>query len=299
MDKNPGCEGQMFKQLLKLSADESLSLPPIPSASGGHSGPSVLSINTIADKSEQLKESLWRDVCMRFRRHLVERLKKLPTIDARPAINVYRKKRVEWVQSLCCLFSPADIWPRYRTLRAQQCDSCLMCRSEQTSFIQAVDLFHKCVTTTVISMINDDLELFNSGVFQHATSVFHGLHDIYLERISDEISVILDNLQEELCDGSANAKDLPKSTSEMGKLGYLRGTLKRQKSKSLDSLLGKDDGFTDFQALPLAYVEALVTFVQAIMTLDSYIDSLHADMVWEVSGNPFRKTSSKRDLKGR
>lgn len=105
-------------------------------------------------------------------------------------------------------------------------------------------------------MITEDVELLSSGIFNSAATILKALQEIYMDRLQEEISSIVDSLQDEMEHQSQPEKserqprDIPKSTSEFGKLGGLKGNLRRQHSKSLDSLYEKNgSSFTDLQGI--------------------------------------------------
>ena len=105
-------------------------------------------------------------------------------------------------------------------------------------------------------MITEDVEVLSSGIFNTVTSVLKALQEIYIDKLQEEISSIVDSLQDEIGQQTQSeipdkhSKDIPKSTSEFVKLGGLKGTLRRQHSKSLDSLYDKNgDVFTDLQGV--------------------------------------------------
>ena len=206
----------------------------------------------------QIVDKLWSDICQRFRKFLLDRLMKLPIGQPPHKINLNKYKRLEYVQSLCALNPVEEIWPRYCSLRGKQVDTCLGGSSisdENSSFLDTVKRF-TTGSQKVEIMISEDIELFSSGIFNTATTMFKALQEIYMDRMQEEISSIVDSLQDEIAQQTnlekpeKHPRDIPKSTSEFVKLGGLKGTLRRQHSKSLDSLYDKNgDVFTDLQGI--------------------------------------------------
>ena len=151
-----------------------------------------------------------------------------------------------------------EIWPRYCSLRGKQVDRCLRGSSiadESASFLDTVKRF-TTASEKIQIMITEDVEVLSSGIFNTVTSVFKALQEIYIDKLQEEISSIVDSLQDEIGQQTQSeipdkhSKDIPKSTSEFVKLGGLKGTLRRQHSKSLDSLYDKNgDVFTDLQGV--------------------------------------------------
>ncbi len=207
----------------------------------------------------QVVEKHWNDICQRFRKYLLERLMKLPSGQPSHKINFNGSKRLEYVQSLCALNPEEETWQRYRSLRGKQVNNCLKESSvsgDNQSFLDVATGF-KAASQKILIMISEDVELFSSRVFSHTTSLFKALQEVYMDRLQEEIATIVDCLQDEIVQHkksektSQQHKDIPKSTSEFVRLGGLKGNLRRQHSKSLDSLYDKNGEavFTDLQGI--------------------------------------------------
>ena len=276
MDKNPGCEESMLQNLLKLSSMEGISLP-IRSSHSDHVTQSTMSINTVVDEVEQMNETLWFDICVRFRKYFIEKINQLPVGQPAPRINIRSGKRLQYLQSLCALYPAEEIWPRYRSLRMHKVLCCLRGQyadqpssphsgtgtnasppprnpggNDEASFESRVADFESGVQKLVI-MIREDFELLNSGVLTKVISTFDALQEIYLESCSEELSGLIERLHQEMVihpakAGSRGGADIPKSNSEFVRLGQPKNILRKQHSKSLDSLLSsQQEEFTDLQ----------------------------------------------------
>ncbi len=184
---------------------------------------------------------------------------KLPSGQPSHKINFNGSKRLEYVQSLCALNPEEETWQRYRSLRGKQVNNCLKESSvsgDNQSFLDVATGF-KAASQKILIMISEDVELFSSRVFSHTTSLFKALQEVYMDRLQEEIATIVDCLQDEIVQHkksektSQQHKDIPKSTSEFVRLGGLKGNLRRQHSKSLDSLYDKNGEavFTDLQGI--------------------------------------------------
>ena len=274
LEKYPGCEEVLLDQLLKFSSKEGVSLP-IRSSAADPMSASVLSINTAVDESEHINEALWNQLCMALSKCFAEKLTSLPF--AQPKLGCFRKRRLKYVQSLCTLFPLKDVWHKYRNIRSKQLASFLVLNSHDEQrlipFLDSVRIFEGH-SPNIVSMINEDFELLNSGVFGNVITPFKGISEIYFDRLLDEISTIVHFLQEELLqvsqrkeqkryDGKKETKDMLKSNSEAGFLGHLKGNLRKQQSKSMDSLL--DQGNEPFTNLQVSFIILLFLLYQLII----------------------------------
>ena len=120
LDKQPGCEEDMLRNLLHFSCHEGISLPIKPSSSVDTQSQSVMSVNAVCDQAEQVNETLWNDICARFRKYYFGQLMRLPIGIEHAKIDVSGFKRVEYLQSLCSLIPSEEVWGRYRNTRLLQ-----------------------------------------------------------------------------------------------------------------------------------------------------------------------------------
>ncbi|XP_074651811.1 uncharacterized protein KIAA0825-like [Tubulanus polymorphus] len=309
LDKqSPGCEEAILDHLLLLSSDEGMILPPISAESSGKTvSDSTLSINTVTDTEEEVTASLWAEIRSRLNRYFVERLKRLPLETGDFIVNHAPNKRLRYLQSLCSLYPSEVVWSRYRAIRAQQVDRCLGdllvdSLGNEKSFSEISRTFER-LTTVVIGMINEDFVLLNSDLFD-AVKTFHALHEIYLEKISEKLTRIVDIARESLAEIS-EPKTLTPSKSEVGLLTSLKqstSVLKQAQSKSLDSLLyrGQNDDYAqdDDTDVAGAFMKTLTNLTLSIFAIECHIDNLYRRMTWELlPGKPTDKKHLKSNLK--
>ena len=137
-------------------------------------------------------------------------------------------------------------------------------RSNDTiSLAKGVTHFESLVTKTK-AMILEDYCLVNSGVFGHVITTMNAIKEIYLDKTFDEINAVVDSLELELSavkhrksnNKSKPTSEVTKSTSESLRLSGRRGNLRKQNSKSMDSLLSPhtDELFTDLHSLPTSAI---------------------------------------------
>ena len=110
----------MLHNLLHFSCNEGISLPVKPTSSVDSQSHSVISVNAVCDQAEQVNETLWNDICARFRKYYFGQLMRLPIGIEHAKIDVFGFKRLEYLQSLCSLIPSEEIWNRYRNTRLLQ-----------------------------------------------------------------------------------------------------------------------------------------------------------------------------------
>ena len=145
-----------MQQLLELSSREGISLP-VRASANDPIGVSAMSLNMAVDQSETINEGLWSEISVRLRKYFVEKLTNLP-ICAAPGMNLFAPKRLTYVQSLCSLYSRADIWNKYMAIRTQQYGAQTLTygrsssSSSVTPFTKGVHHFEGLVTKTQVCL---------------------------------------------------------------------------------------------------------------------------------------------------
>ena len=298
----------MLQSLLLMSSKDGVTLPTR-NPQRYQASQSTLSINTVTDTMEHTNEALWSDICLKFRKAFIEKLQSLPVSTTTPQIKLENSKRLHYLQSLCTLFPDSEVWNRYKSLRSQQVQSVLNLHSDtgdDISFLRMCNSFCDNVPN-IISMINDDLETFNSGVLSSQISVFAALHDIYLEKLMDEVSFLLKYLHSDLLASGHKPEGIPKSTSEMVKVSKGKFSLRRGISRSLDTLMPKEnksvkdesDTFTDLEAFPWICLKAMIRLVTSLLCIETHIETLYNSTVWEIMGTIRKKSHSKTRLRSK
>ena len=259
---------------------------------------SLFSLNMVTDGVEQVHEALWQEICVRFRRYFLDRLNELPTSPPQNSIHVTGDKRLPYVRSLCSLFPAEDVWPRYRSLRVQQMDIYMNShltneQGESLDFVVMAKNFQQIADLT-IAKIDEDFEVLNSGVFTKVVMASQAIHEIYLDKLLDEVSIMMDDLQEELT--KVGRRDLQRSQTG-NKLSQFKSSLKKNVSRSLDNLVHHlDDAFTDL-AFPNEYFVATVELILSLIKVEEHVNNLFRAMTWEVTGSN-TKINNKSNLRG-
>lgn len=292
----------MLHDLLTLYSSQGLAFPVCASSTDLVSQ-STLSLHTAVDQSEQVVESLWNDLCLRLRHHFVDRLCHLPTGQPLAPVDTVRQQRLRCVQSLCSIFPIPSILAKYRSLRQHQLQLCLSKGSgKKEKFSDLVKSFLQ-TSKNLLVMIDEDFDLFVSGVFADEIDVLKGIEEIYFDALGDHVSSILDAFYCELPssekknDKDASVRSMPKSPSDVGFLGrHLRGGLRHQHSQSLESLVmkGEEKQFTDLSLIPETVLSSLVEFVECLLFIDGRLELIQSLSTWELIGNPVKKTSRKK-----
>ncbi|XP_064652487.1 uncharacterized protein KIAA0825-like isoform X2 [Lineus longissimus] len=301
LEKCPGSEETTLQSLLQLSSEEGIILP-IRSSTADQVTESMMSINTVTDSSEQLNESLWGEICMRLRRSFIDGLNKLPINIQQTAINLDKDRRLDYLQSLCSLYPSDDIWARYKGLRCQQVDRCignlLMPHGRSLDLPTFADNFEE-LANVIIVMIDEDFIILNSGIFKRNVKPFQALHEIFQDKLSDEISAVMDNIIDELIitqNGSRQSYHAHSSGLMSNLKSGISHVSRKGASKSLDSLLIKSEDMGTELILPASHVHALTTIISATYAVDCHVETLYQRMTWEVFGNQ-KKKNLKSSLK--
>lgn len=290
----------MLHDLLTLYSSQGLAFPVCVSSTDLVSQ-STLSLHTAVDQSEQVVESLWNDLCLRLRHHFVDHLCRLPTGQPLAPIDTICQQRLRCVQSLCSIFPVPSVLAKYRSLRQHQLQICFSKGSgKKERFPDLVKSFLQ-TSKNLLVMIDEDFDLFVSGVFADETDVLKGIEEIYFEALGDQISNILDAFYCEFPNSEKkndkDARALPKSPSDVGFLGrHLRGGLRHQHSQSLESLVmkGEEKQFTDLSAIPETVLSSLVEFVECLLFIDSRLEVIQSLSTWELMGISVKKISRKK-----
>ena len=165
LEEKPGSEESILQHLLQLTSKEGMCLPRC--TANTTVSASTLSINTATDDAEHANLNLWNDICMKLRKYFIDKLSKLPVATKRnekPVIRALGDERLRYLQSLCSLFPPDNIWLRYKSLRIHQLDARLLCSKsgqagKDMSFLRIVSHMSEELLPTLETMISEDYEV--------------------------------------------------------------------------------------------------------------------------------------------
>ena len=196
----PGSEEIVFQDLLSLSSCQGLTLP----LKSTNKDPlqSVTSINTVTDSLEQQVSQEWDHIARHFQQYFQHSLEQLPVGAKSLSIDLYERKRINHLQSLSVLFPTEDVLVKYQTLRSQQLDKCFqnLLQDINADNFNSMDVTKNCcyLANIILKMIKEDFIVFNSGIFKRSFNIARAMHDMYLEKFSDEMSALVEDIWEDI-----------------------------------------------------------------------------------------------------
>lgn len=288
----PGCEEIMFQDLLSLSSCQGLTLPL--KSSNKDPLQSLTSLNAVTDNLEQQVSQEWQHIARHFQQYFQESLEKLPVNANALSIDLYERKRINYLQSLTVLFPSEDVLVKYQTLRSLQLDKCFqnLLQGVNADTFNSMDVTKNCcyLADIILKMIIEDFIVFNSGVFKRSFNIARAMHDMYLEKYSDEMSALVEDIWEDI------EKILNKKPSKNSSRVQLSN-----RNQSTDSL-HSDKSFSSITAamekLPRDYIGAIVNVVNSLLYIEEHVEKLIQTSAWDASGLPSKKVKRKGSLKG-
>ncbi|KAK7489267.1 hypothetical protein BaRGS_00019519 [Batillaria attramentaria] len=337
LEQEPGCEEDVLQEVLTLASAEGLLLPL--RSSGFDTSDTALSsasLHAIMDSSDQIIEQRWKRLAGHLKKYLSDQLSQLPVAPpSGSSSNFSLDRRLQLVDSFRVLCSDEDTWQKYKALRTQQLEdvfSKLMPEVDE-EHVSHKDFASNCsiVADSVITMIDEDFVVLNSGVFRKVMGVFRALHDLYLEKFSDEMSLLVDEIADEVAKSSQRTFTQSKSEHGLHKNNVVPSTGKskeqihrnsvgavtnvkdggpvpRPQAQSLDSMFTAGAALvTDTMGIdmtkrrvmfPEECLQSVLSIVLALMHLEDHIDSLLRSVAWDVTGLAPKKTRRKASIRG-
>lgn len=291
----------MFQDLLSLSSKQGVSLPL--RTVGNNTISSLTSVNTVADNAEQEIAQHWNTIALHFRRYFIDRLKALPVGSRRYPVDIFEHKRLEYLQSLTTLFPSEEVWRRYCTLRQEQLEFCFNTLLPDTDIenVNFVDLTKNCreVADLIVMMINEDFIVLNSGVFKKAVNISKALSELYLEKFSDEMSALVEEVWDEVSDSVQQKPSHSHSQSNF--MGSKLKLFSRSNTQSLENLSQEQSNpVMDNTEITVShqYIVSLANIIESILHIEGHCQGLLKSMSWELVGLSAKKGSKKGSLRG-
>lgn len=282
----------VFQDLLNLSSSQGLTLPL--KSSGKDPLQSMTSLNTVTDSLELQVTQEWDHISKHFQQYFFQSLENLPVTAKSVSVDLYEKKRVGYLQSLTVLYPTEEVLVKYQTLRSQQLEKCFqnLLADVNADTYSAMDVTKNCcyLADIILKMIREDFIVFNSGVFKRSFNVARAMHDMYLEKFSDEMSALVEDIWEDI------EKIINKKPSKNSSKSTL---LKRnQSSDSLPSAKSFSSISAALDKLPREYMASIISVVNSILFIEENVDKLIQTSAWDTSGLPSKKIKRKGSLKG-
>lgn len=302
LEQYPGYEEKIFQDLLSLSSSEGLSLPlKAPTADPMSS---TTSVNIVEDNMELQISQQWDHIAMHLRKYFTDQLQKLPVRSQRFPLDMYENKRFEYIQSLSTLYPSDDVLIKYQTLRAQQLEYCFqtLLPDPDSENYNSIAVTRNCqeLADIILKMIDEDFVIFNSGVFKKSFNIARAMHDMYLEKFSDEMSALVEDIWEEM---EEILRKVPTSSSDHSNLGSKSRLPSKEESHSADSIATMDGSMGSERGLsfnlPKDYIESLINVIVSILHIEEHVESLLKCAAWDAVGVSSKKTRRKGSLRGK
>ncbi|BFZ00995.1 hypothetical protein BsWGS_04035 [Bradybaena similaris] len=338
LDKNPGSEESILQEILRLGSDEGLILP-LRSPSSSSISHSSSSLNMQLDTTDQLIEGKWGKLSESIQKHIIAQLLKLPPLGQNQRWSwAVIERRLDLVGGLRSLVSDDEAWLAYRGVRGQQLEQLFSSLLPDTDSenVNYKEFCCNCSTVAdhIMQMLEEDFCLLSTGVFKKIGGMYHILHDMYLEKYSDEMSLLVEEIADDIRDfnkkvvktsksdhglGLAKADVTPsKSHNKTGSRGSLTAsasdvwaTKTPVYSHSLDTMFLASSYKTDkdkpptpklqkqsSMAFPKDCIISLRLIAMSLLKLEDFLESLTKMTSWDVTGLPNKKVKKKSSLRG-
>ncbi|XP_071995748.1 uncharacterized protein KIAA0825 homolog isoform X2 [Engystomops pustulosus] len=181
-------EDLILQFLMDLHSQSGISFPSSPSASSFHCT-SQTSLHVIDDDSSMDLQSLWDDVRLHLRRHLVGKLQTtLDTSESQPKVNF----KAQCLQRLLFLYPESDVLVKYQNIQQNVVVELLhgFCERKIESVLGA---YQKAIPR-VFTMIKEDLFVLSHVI--DSSSIIKFINETFFEAITEEMKTFFDILYE-------------------------------------------------------------------------------------------------------
>ena len=160
------------------------------------------------------------------------------------------------------------------------------------------------VAKVIMQMMNEDFTVLNAGVMKKSSSIFHMFHKIYLDKFSDEMSALIDEVWDEIRDSLKRgpSQSFSAQGSKRKSNGTKPGTSTLQQAHSLDTVLvAGETSETGNQppTIPAKYIKVMLNIVTTLHQIEEHMDCLQRAAIWDVGGISTKKSQRKGSLKGK
>ncbi|KAK6179051.1 hypothetical protein SNE40_011497 [Patella caerulea] len=292
IEENPGSEERVLQEILSLSAAEGL-IFPLQTSTVNTVPISMSSLHTIEDTTDKQIEAKWSKITQRLKKHFVEKLLRLPVQKNNlPGIPVNQRLRL--VQCLLAIAPDEEVWQCYQSLRTQQLEKSFrdLFPESDTFDYQSFSSHCDLIASTIINMIDEDFVVLNTGMFRKVIGVFKAIHDLYLEKYSDEMSLLVEEVSDDIF-------KIRHNTFAHGNITQNKRD-KLQKGQSLDSIMpsriiAQPQGEAIVNA---GCIQSLLHIIKSLLAIEEHINTLLRNTAWDVVGVSTKKAKRRGSLRG-
>ncbi|GFO36917.1 hypothetical protein PoB_006342200 [Plakobranchus ocellatus] len=335
LEKNPGSEEALLQEILNLASEEGLILPLRLSQNSGmcHSSGSL---NVQLDTMDQVISGKWSKLTESLHKHVVSELLKLPPLGQNQRYPwAVIERRLELVGGLRSLVSDDEAWITYRNIRGQQLEELFnsLLPDNDSENVNYKEFCCNCeaVVDRISQMIEEDFTVLCTGVFKKTGGVYRILHDLYLDKYSDEMSLLVEEIADDIRDFNKKVVKVSKSDHGLtpsdspnvnkplmkeGRRGSFANSSETWASKtpsgsqSLETMFLASSYKTDDKkstprlqkqsslAFPKDCITSLCSIALSLMKLEDFLELLTKMTSWDVTGLPNKKTKKKSSLRG-
>uniref|UniRef100_A0AAV2MRP5 KIAA0825 n=1 Tax=Knipowitschia caucasica TaxID=637954 RepID=A0AAV2MRP5_KNICA len=192
-----GKEVVTLELLVDISSRCGVFFPHTPSAS--YSTVSQLQLlNTVRDESSLEIQTVWDDVRLQLRRHLLDRMSSQISENLEPASasNPSISERIYCLQHMSFLYPESEVFSIYQILRSQFTETLFhstisSCTSSggETGFDRLTEGF-RCVIPLLLQALNEEIHVLSHSMDQH--SILGFLNAAYLDTVVRELSTLME-----------------------------------------------------------------------------------------------------------
>lgn len=197
---------------------------------------------------------------------------------------------------------------RYQVIRRQQLERCLsvLMPENESEGVDILNISENCadVAKVIMQMMNEDFTVLNDAVMKKSSSIFHAFHKTYLDKFSDEMSALIDEVWDEIRDSLKRGPSQSFSTQgSRRKVNPARpGTGTMQQAHSLDCVVGIQENAENQNqqsTIPVKYMKVMLNIVTTLQRIEEHMDCLQRAAIWDVGGIALKKSQRKGSLKGK
>lgn len=189
-------------------------------------------------------------------------------------------------------------------IRRQQLERCLslLMPENEAENIDILKISENCadIAKIIMQMMNEDFAVLNTGVMKKTSSIFHVFRKTYLDKYSDEMSALIDEVWDEIRDSLKRGPS--QSFSAHGSKSKSKpGVRPLQQTQSLNNITdAADTPETGIQlpTIPAKYIKVMLNIATTLQQIEEHLECLQRAAVWDVGGISAKKTQRKGSLKG-